>query len=106
MKKLLLQVLVAACIAFTPALHATTSCPLLSEPLHQTEEPALRLTVDGNSVRVQNAAPGNTLEVYNVLGIKVLSVKLDTADKTIALNLPKGCYILKIENIVRKIAIK
>lgn len=72
----------------------------------QEEEPSLTLSVNGNSVKIQNATPGNVLEVYNVLGIKVHSVKLDAADKTVTLNLPKGCYILKIENIVRKIAIK
>lgn len=106
MKKLLLQVLAAACIAFAVALHTQAVCPSPPGQLLQEEEQLMNLTVSGNSVHVQNAVPGNTLEVYNVLGIKVHSVKLDAADKTITLNLPKGCYILKIENIVRKIAIK
>jgi len=70
------------------------------------EQTSVTLTVIGNNVRVQNAALGSVLEVYNVLGMKVTSIKIDSVDKVITLNLPKGWYILKIENIARKVAIK
>ena len=70
------------------------------------EQTSVTLTVIGNTVRVQNAAPGSVLEIYNVLGMKVSSIKIDSVDKVITLNLPKGWYILKIENIARKVAIK
>lgn len=70
------------------------------------EQTSVTLTVIGNNVRVQNATPGSVLEVYNVLGMKVASIKIDSVDKVITLNLPKGWYILKIENIARKVAIK
>ncbi len=69
------------------------------------EQGSVALTFTGNNVRVQNAQ-GSVLEVYNVLGQKVTSIKIDSSDKTITLNLPKGWYILKIENITRKVAIK
>lgn len=64
------------------------------------------LTINGNIVRVQNATKNSNLEIYNILGVKVSSVKIDSTDKTITLNLPKGCYILKIGDIVRRITIK
>ncbi|SHE92134.1 Por secretion system C-terminal sorting domain-containing protein [Bacteroides luti] len=70
------------------------------------EQTSVTLTVIGNTVRVLNATPGSVLEVYNVLGMKVASIKIDSVDKVITLNLPKGWYILKIENIARKVAIK
>jgi hypothetical protein len=72
----------------------------------ENEQTSVTLTVIGNTVRVLNAAPGSVLEVYNVLGMKVASVKIDSVDKVITLNLSKGWYILKIENIARKVAIK
>ncbi len=75
-------------------------------PLIPQEQSTLSMSVNGNVVKIQNATPGSKLEVYNVLGIKVLSLKLDAADKSFALNLSKGCYILKLENLVRKIAIR
>lgn len=72
----------------------------------ENEVTQIVLTITGSTVRVQNAEKGNTLEIYNILGVKVSSIKIDSSDKTIALNLPKGCYILKIGDVVRKIAIK
>lgn len=70
------------------------------------EQSAISITITGNTIRVQNAPPGALLEVYNVLGLRVLASKLDASDKTFTLNLSKGCYILKIENVVRKVALK
>lgn len=70
------------------------------------EQSPIAVTVTGNTIRIQNAYPGAQLEVYNVLGIRVHVLKLDASDKTFTLNLSKGCYILKIENVVRKVAIK
>lgn len=49
---------------------------------------------------------GQTLQVYNVAGVLVKSVKIDTADKRLELNLPKGCYIVKVGKTVRKISVK
>ncbi|MFA6873308.1 MAG: T9SS type A sorting domain-containing protein [Bacteroidaceae bacterium] len=72
----------------------------------QADSNSLTLTITGNTIHLQNATPGTVLEVYSVLGIKVLSVKIDASEKTFVLNLSKGCYILKIENLVRKIALK
>ncbi|EJX02798.1 hypothetical protein EVA_09094, partial [gut metagenome] len=44
-------------------------------------------------------------EVFDVTGKKVLSVRIDSADKTISLNLRKGCYILRVAKQTRKISI-
>ena len=64
------------------------------------------VTVLDNAVRIQNATPNSTAEIYNILGVKVFSVTIDSLDETITLNLPKGYYILKTEQIVRKLVIK
>lgn len=74
-------------------------------PTIENETSQVGLIVTNNSIRVLNAE-NSTLEVYNVLGVKVTSIRIDSPDKTITLNLPKGCYILKAENVTRKIAIK
>ena len=44
--------------------------------------------------------------MYNVAGVLIKSFKIDTADKRLDLNLPKGCYIVKVGKTVRKISIK
>lgn len=35
-----------------------------------------------------------------------MSIKVEGADKYYELNLPKGCYIVKVGKVVRKISIK
>jgi len=60
--------------------------------------------VNGRSIRVQNAH-GATLEVYNITGVKVASFKIEGGDKTINPNLSRGCYIVKIGKVARKISI-
>lgn len=72
----------------------------------ESEVTQVILTVNGNIVRVQYAPTNSALEIYNILGVKVSSYKIDSPDKTLTLNLPKGCYILKIGDIVRRITIK
>jgi len=51
-------------------------------------------------------ASGMFLQIYNVAGVRVMNVKVDGADKRYELNLPKGCYIVKVGKTVRKIAIR
>lgn len=51
-------------------------------------------------------ANGLTLHIYNVAGVRVMSIKIEGADRRYDLNLPKGCYIVKVGKTVRKISIK
>lgn len=55
----------------------------------------ITISVNGSKIRV-TGANGCTLSVYNVTGVRVMSVKIDSADKQYDLDLPKGCYILQI----------
>ncbi len=103
MKKIILCFLIIFSFLSYPVVYAQEGRKSL--PI-ENEQTSVTLTVVGNNVRVQNATPGSVLEVYNVLGMKVASIKIDSVDKVITLNLPKGWYILKIENIARKVAIK
>ena len=46
------------------------------------------------------------LKIYNVSGVCVMSLRVDGQDKRYNLNLPKGCYIVKVGKVVRKISIR
>ena len=35
-----------------------------------------------------------------------MNVKVDSSEKSYPLNLPKGCYIVKVGKVVRKISIR
>lgn len=65
----------------------------------------MTITVNGSTVRV-TGANGCVLSIYNVAGVRVKTVKIDSADKLYDLDLPKGCYILQVGKTVRKISIR
>ena len=63
------------------------------------------ISVNQSVVRV-SGANGQVMHVYNVAGVKLMTIRIDGNDKSFELNLPKGCYIVKIGKTVRKISIK
>ena len=70
-----------------------------------TDMQNITLSVNETTLHIANAN-GLVLQVYNVAGVRVMSVKVEGMDKKIELNLPKGCYIVKVGKVVRKIYIK
>lgn len=62
------------------------------------------LTVRGNVLHIQNAQ-GSALEVYDVTGKRVILQSIESNDKTVTLNLNKGCYIVRIGKLTRKISL-
>lgn len=65
----------------------------------------ISIYVQGTTLHVSGAA-GQNLYIYNITGVRVLSIRVDGSDKAYNLNLPKGCYIVKVGNVVRKISIR
>lgn len=65
----------------------------------------ISISVYGSVLRVEGAND-ETMYIYNVTGVRVMSVKVDGADKRYNLNLPKGCYIVKVGKVTRKIVIR
>ena len=53
-----------------------------------------------------SGANGQVVQIYNVAGVMVKSIKVEGNDRRIELNLNKGCYIVKVDKVVRKISIK
>ena len=66
---------------------------------------ALALTFQNGRIHVTNAE-GQNLEVFNLTGVRVANIRIDSNDKQISLNIPRGCYIMKVGKVVRKITIK
>lgn len=63
------------------------------------------ISVNQSVVRV-SGANGQVMHVYNVAGVRLMTIRIEGNDKSFELNLPKGCYIVKIGKTVRKISIK
>ena len=71
----------------------------------QIEEPAPTISVEGNTVSVGGAS-GMKMEVVSLTGRAVASYKIEGPAQRIELNLPKGCYILKVGKTVRKVTVQ
>ena len=70
-----------------------------------TDIQTINVAVTESAIHV-TGANGQVLHVYNVTGMKLMSVKIEGQDKKVEINLPKGCYIVKVGKVVRKIYIK
>lgn len=103
MKKRLLTYSVAVAMLF-----ALPVSMMASEPeqvsVEQTIEDDITITVNGQWV-VINGAQGKTLEVVSLTGRRVMTTKIESPAQRVELNVPKGCYILKIGKVVRKVTV-
>ena len=63
------------------------------------------LTVSGNSI-VVNGGNGLTLEVFTITGEQVMQVAVDSDSKSVTLRLQRGCYIVRVGKVTRKISIR
>ena len=91
---------------------------LVAAPVMVVAEPMIEITelmdldplgvsisINQNVLHVSGAA-GQTLQIYNVTGVCVMTAKIDGDEKHYDLNLQKGCYIIKVGKVVRKISIR
>ena len=80
--------------------------------LAQVERESIEMSVSGISLSIAGGnvhiegAQGEVMEVFNLTGAKVTTIRIDSNDKTFALNLAKGCYLIKVGKIVRKISVQ
>lgn len=83
--------------------------PLLAKPLEfslapleavPTEE--ISISIKGRELRVQHAE-GQSIDIYNVAGVKVMTQRVDSEDKVVLLNIPRGIYIVKVGKVARRI---
>jgi hypothetical protein len=71
-----------------------------------SDRKTIELTVEANRIFVRNVTAGQTLEIFSVVGLKMDTVIMKSAAAEYTLNVPKGYYILKIGETVRKVVIK
>lgn len=108
MKHSILLSLLAFALCSTPALAANE----YAEPAAEVEETAaagmttaeVSLVVRGNTVQVMHAQ-GALLEVFDITGKCVVSMRIDSQDKTVHLALGKGYYIVRVGKVTRKVSL-
>ena len=104
MKKVILYIFL---LSLPLTMEAAGNSPIHSEGDALTEsfinnEEEVIITLQGRDLNIKHAA-GKTLEVFSVTGSRIATYRIDTSDKTVKLN--RGCYIVKVGNIARKIIV-
>ena len=61
--------------------------------------------VEGKTVIV-TGAQGKVLQVISLTGNILESYNIESPNERVNLNLTKGCYILKVDKVVRKVSIQ
>ncbi len=98
-------------IAITATLMLTVPAVSMAEPLieivdnYDFDMSGISISVEQNILHISGAA-GEVVQIYNVAGVCVKTIKVDSDDKRYELNLTKGCYIVKVGKIVRKISVR
>ena len=90
----------------TPAMEAPSEWTMTDDREGIENEIAeITIAVNGSQLHITNAT-GQTLEIYNLTGVRVATLRIDSDDKTFNVNLPKGCYMVKVGKVVRKVSFK
>ena len=71
----------------------------------EVEAKTITLAFRGNSALVSNAE-GLNMEIYNLTGVKIATIKIEDNESQIQLNLTKGIYMVKVGKVVRKVTIR
>lgn len=102
-KRLLILSLAVLMMLSVPVLVEAAEAEMLQT--EQTLDDDITISVNGQWVTV-NGAQGLTLEVVSLTGRQIKTIKIESPAQRIELNIPKGCYILKIGKVVRKVAVR
>lgn len=80
-----------------------------SSAVYATPSPpddTLKVNVADNHITISDAPANSKLEIYNIVGIKVKEIKIKYPSEEYVVSLPKGYYIIRIGETVRKIVIR
>jgi hypothetical protein len=72
--------------------------------VEQTED-QVEVNIEGQTVTI-TGAQGKKLIVVSLTGRQVLTVNIESPAQRVDLNIPKGCYILKVGKVVRKVQVR
>ena len=104
-RRLLLTSFATAFLGLVPVAAGATSdaSPAIEVSLQQEQEVTISYS---EGFLYINGAENQMLEVVSLTGKKVLQEKIDSPAQKIEVSLPKGCYIVKVGDVVRKISVK
>lgn len=85
---------------------SASSRDLKGSSVSDSDKQTVELVINGDKYPIQNVNPNALVDVYSIIGTKVASFRMKAGACDSSITLPKGYYILKIEDSTRKIAVK
>ena len=102
MKKLLILTICALMLSMGGELRAQD----IPKTAIENEQAPITITVNESTVHIKNADK-KVVSIYNLTGVEVKRINIDSPSKTIdPAFLPKGCYIIIIGNVARKVYLR
>lgn len=99
-KKIYTTILFALVLTFVPFTAVSSYARI---ELSEIDTQQVKIVLNGNILTISGAA-GKTVYIYNLVGMPVFSMKIDSSEKNIDLsNLKKVVHIVKIGNVSKKI---
>ena len=104
-RHLLFSTLATAVLGLVPvsAGAMSVSSPVVEAALQQDTDVSISYS---EGVLYVNGAENRQLEIVSLTGKRVSQSHIDSPAQKIELSLPKGCYIVKIGDVVRKISVR
>ncbi len=103
-RRLLLTSFAVALLSVVPSFAGAPEMNAPEEMAYQIDQDINITYTDG--VLYVSGAEGKTLEIVSLTGKKVMSVKIESPVQKVEVTVPKGCYIVKVGDVVRKISVK
>ncbi len=70
------------------------------------DKQTIEITINGDKYFVSDVSSDTRAEIFSIIGLKVKTVEIKSGYGSEPISLPKGYYIIKVENTTRKIAVK
>ena len=102
-----ISIIVSAVLALVVFVPTTASSSVLKEYAYgimDIQDTDVTISFSQGSVYV-SGGEGLTIEVISLTGNKVYEEVITSPSQKFELNIPKGCYIVKVGKVVRKVSI-
>ena len=106
MKESLFSLLFMILLGYSTAVLAQETRPKSPPVSADVDRIVVEMSVVGNKIVTENVPVGKKIEIFSVIGLKVAEIDIKTTSGEYPLNVSKGYYILKMSDIVRKVAIR
>lgn len=106
MRQFYLTTLFVFCFLFVSGLNGLSAQVQKQKVVMEETVLETKIKCAENRLIIENLPKDGVLEIFSIFGVKVYTQKIKAGTNEYTLNLPKGYYIVRIGDLVKKIALK